>query len=50
VVHGAAMHLITKNAPRGTDRELPSVLKVTLRMLIQNRAAFSANTWRFEHR
>ena len=44
VVHGAAMHLITKNAPRGADRELPSVLSVTLRMLIQNRAAFSAKT------
>ncbi len=43
-VHGTAMLLITKSAPKGTEGELPSVLSAIVRVLVQNRAALSACT------
>ncbi len=43
-VHGTAMLLITKTAPKGTEEVLASVLTATLRVLVENRAALSAKS------
>jgi AcrR family transcriptional regulator len=40
-VHGTAMLLITKTAPKGTEEALSSALSCTVRMLVRNRAELS---------
>ena len=44
VVHGTAMILISKSAPKGTEDELPSVLSTVLKVLARNQAAIIAKT------
>ena len=41
-IHGTAMLLITKTAPKDTESDLSSVLTATLKVLVQNREALSA--------
>lgn len=44
VVHGTAMILISKSAPKGTEGEMPRVLTAVLKILVENQSTIIAKS------